>query len=217
VSGDEGLLATVLQNAIPPSSHVAVLREGMALADELSGIAKRRGDLRRLGWAAAHRCHGAYVFGEPGRLEAARTDLGRVVREMQDPYWRWTAYLIDTSRLLMECDFAGSARLLAEGLRLEHRFERGPGRAGRDGPWSLQAFVVRRETGGLDFARRLLDRLDEVENPWRPGLVALFTELGMAERGRAHLRAAVERDLPVLLVAGCAELPRRGCCPAAGP
>jgi DNA-binding CsgD family transcriptional regulator len=58
--------------------------------------------------------------------------------------------------------------------------------------------MLRRENGGLDFVRPLLDRVAEVEKPWRPGLVALLTELGLAERARPHLREAIERDLPSL-------------------
>lgn len=197
-SGDEALLAAVLETAMHSYSGVDGLRNRASLADELIALSKRRGDLGPVGAAASLRCHLAYVLGDPVSLETAFADLTRMVRETHDVYWHWTTYLILASRRIMACDFVGAAEAVAEARRLEGRFEQGSAHDAGDGPWSLQSFMLRRETSGLDFARLMLDRLGDIEKPWRPGLVALLTELGLAERARPHLREAVERDLPTL-------------------
>src|SRR5215203_4530582 len=55
--------------------------------------------------------------------------------------------------------------------------------------------MIRREFGGMEFARPALVAGDIPQNTWVPGLLALCTELGLAERARALLHRSVEHDL----------------------
>lgn len=63
-----------------------------------------------------------------------------------------------------------------------------------DGPWSLQSFLVRRETGALEFARAALATVSP-SNAWAPGLVAIHCELGMVREAREALHRTLEHRL----------------------
>ena len=139
-----------------------------------------------------YRNFGAYALGDLVALEAAQADMGRAVRATQQAYWRWAALLWQTTMQVIRCQFDEAAQSLAEGRRLEGRFERAGG--GSDGPWSLQSFALRREIGGLEFARSMVGQIAAVENPWRPGVVAICTELGIRDPARAALHEALGRD-----------------------
>ena len=197
--GDEPLLMATLERAITLQAHISpreglsVLREQLAAATEVSSLAKRRGELRALATGSQMRIFGSYVMGDPEGLEAARADLALSVRVTRQPYWHWCEYLVDASRLMMRCAFGEAARTIAQGREVERAFEQEDTRV--EGPWSLQSFMLRRETGALEFARGLLQAGQVPEDTWRPGLAALSTELGLADQARVALREALEQDL----------------------
>ena len=192
-SGDEGLLAAVLQRSLAASVGLPDLRGRTARAEELTAIALRRSELHRLGQAATFRNFGAYAVGDPVSLEAAQVDLARMVAATRQPFWQWTSLVWSTTMLVLRCQFAAAASTSAQARRLEEGFERVDG--SNDGPWSLQSFALRRETGRLEFARSMLDRVAAVDNPWRPGVVSLCTELEVPDLARSALHLALERDL----------------------
>lgn len=203
-TGDERLLLAVLHKGITLQTDVGVgaglerLRRQVALAEEVTELATRRQELRPLGAASQMRTFAAYVLGDPGAMEAAVDDLALMVRATSQPYWRWSMYLVAASRSIMRCEFADAGHTIATSRRLEHTF--GDGRGVGEGPSSLQSFMLRRETGGLEFARRVLAGAAVTPNPWRPGLVAVLTELGMPGPASAALKAALEQDLQRLKV-----------------
>ena len=203
-TGDERLLVAVLHKGITLQADISVgkglerLRRQVDLAEEVSAIAKRRHELRPLGAASQMRTFAAYVLGDRPAFDAAVDDLALMVRATSQPYWRWSGYLVSMSRSMMRCEFAEAAQVLATSRRLEHTF--GEGRGVGEGPASVQTFMLRRETGGLEFARRVLAERPGAANPWRPGLVALLTELGMAKPASVALREALEQDLPRLRI-----------------
>ena len=175
-SGDDGLLATVLQRSLAASVGLADLRGRTSRAEELTTIAVRRGEVYRLGQAATFRNFGAYVLGDPSRSTQPRPTLRAWCRPPSSRSGGGRHSCGHTTMMLLRCQFAAASEASAQSRLLEERFERVDG--SNDGPWSLQSFALRRETGGLDFARALLDRVVAVQNPWRPGLVALCAELG---------------------------------------
>ena len=187
-----------LQADISVGKGLERLRRQVALAEEVTAIAKRRQELRPLGAASQMRTFAAYVLGDRAAFDAACDDLVLMVRATSQPYWRWSGYLVTGSRSIMRCDFAEAAHILEVSRRLEHTF--GEGRGVGEGPSSLQAYMLRRETGGLEFARRVLSGSAAAANPWRPGLVAVCTELGLAEQASVALRESLDQDLPRLRV-----------------
>ncbi len=192
-NGDDRLLAAVLQRSLAASVGLPDLRGRTSRAEELTEIAIRRGAVYRLGQAATFRNFGAYALGDPASLDQAQADLARMATATQQPFWQWTSLVWRTTMLLMRCQFSAASEASAQSRRLEERFERVDG--SNDGPWSLQSFMLRRETGRLGFARSFLDRVAAVENPWRPGVVSLCTELGARDLARSALHGALERDL----------------------
>jgi DNA-binding NarL/FixJ family response regulator len=48
-----------------------------------------------------------------------------------------------------------------------------------EGPYGIQMFMLRRETGELDQVRPLIARDPAESEAWLPGLLAMYTELGM--------------------------------------
>jgi DNA-binding CsgD family transcriptional regulator len=192
LSGDEEVLAMALEVTLGDSLGLSDLTDRVARAEELTALAVRRGELHRLGPAAMYRNFGAYALGDVEGLESAHADMGRAVRATQQSFWRWTALLWQTTMHVIRCRFDEAAQSLAESHGLDGRFERADGAS--DGPWSLQSFALRRETGRLEFARSMVDQIASVPNPWRPGVVAICTELGIREPARAALHEALDHD-----------------------
>ena len=61
-----------------------------------------------------------------------------------------------------------------------------------EGPYGLQMFMVRRETGALEATRPLVQAAP-AEGTWEPGLLALYTELGLTEAARSLLSRLLGR------------------------
>ena len=77
------------------------------------------------------------------------------------------------------------------------------------GVYGLQMFAIRREQGRLTEVlplMRLLSSREEDQGVWRPGLTALYAELGMIEESR--------RELEALAPGGFASVPRDSVWPA---
>jgi DNA-binding CsgD family transcriptional regulator len=55
-------------------------------------------------------------------------------------------------------------------------------------------YMVRRETGALEAVRPLVDVARQAQDTWEPGLLALYTELGLAGPARSLLRSLLENS-----------------------
>ena len=201
-AGDQPLLLAVLTAAttgivnLRIDQGVDAFVHQRARAAEAAMLARVAGDLRRLGSASQGLIYAAYILGDPAELDQAMSDLARVGRETQEPFWVWRGKLLSLSLQLMRCEFAGFGESLARSSRMASSFGHAWGQV--DGPLSLPTFVFRRETGRLEFARHVLEHGDVPDHLWAPGLVGLYCELGMIERGRTLLRRTVSQDLPGL-------------------
>lgn len=200
--GDDRLLLAVLTKSLSPSANVGVsrdvawLRRQRELAVEATALAAAAGERDALGSAAEVRLFAAYVLGDPEGFTLALSDLRRVALATHDPFWLWRVDLMEGSAHLLNCDFVATAESLAAtrhlGASFGYRWEE------MDGPWSLQSYVLRRETGGLEFARAALEAGRTPSNAWAPGVVAIHCELGMVDQARATLHLAIEQGLPAL-------------------
>ena len=96
-----------------------------------------------------------------------------------------------------------------------------------EGPYGVQMYLVQREAGRLEAVRPLITGEESPAQRWAPGLLALYTELGLEQPARRLLRWLLERytdhdrdsgDWPIRLVfmAEAAIVARRpGRCPQA--
>ncbi|WP_270888642.1 ATP-binding protein [Pedococcus sp. 5OH_020] len=199
-SGDEDTLVDVLSTAIHATTGLYRARDRWDLARELCEIARRRDDVAPLGPGAATRSQCAYILGDPDDLRSALEDMAHMVRATQHTYWLWTANFAAISARIMRCDFTGAEESMRSNRALARSLDGGQGRQD-EGPASLQTFILRRETGGLEPARALLGgAASPLNDAWRPGLLALATELGAADIALATLREALTHDLEQLRV-----------------
>ena len=69
------------------------------------------------------------------------------------------------------------------------------------GVYGVQMFSLRREQGRLDEIRPVVEavaRLDRSEAAWRPGLAAVYAELGLLDEARAEVKLLVTPGLPLV-------------------
>ncbi|MCU0283157.1 MAG: AAA family ATPase [Candidatus Nanopelagicales bacterium] len=202
--GEPQLVAEVLAICLLDArAHVRIV-EALQLADELSALVSdpaRGGDGRgatggdrvvQLGPAAFVRCLAHYTLGNPAGLEAAHRDLERVAQATGEPYWALPRNFVAFNRQLMACAFADARATLDQTARLLSAVEGGHL---TEGPWSIQSFMLRRETGHLAGVRHLITGREDPATTWAPGLLALYTEFEMAEPARRLLHALLETDL----------------------
>jgi DNA-binding CsgD family transcriptional regulator len=64
-----------------------------------------------------------------------------------------------------------------------------------DGSYGVQMFMIHRQTGRLDVAGRHLTGHETFADRWVPGLLALYTELGLTEGIRRALRRLLDGSL----------------------
>jgi DNA-binding CsgD family transcriptional regulator len=156
-----------------------MLTEARDLQDELGDVGTRdeaRG-WRVVAWIAL------------GELEAARRDLAEfraIAHRTKEPFFQFAAEQMASAIALCEGDL-DEAEARAESCReLEGLF------SGREtsGIYGIQMFSIRREQGRLGElapALRILSQGDGSAAAWRPGLAALFVELGMHEEAQREL------------------------------
>ena len=198
-TGDPALLLSVLATGLTGVSNIRMPRGvGWLLrhqdrAGEAADLAKALHDLRQLGNASQVRAYAAYIFGDLAELDRALADLLRVGRETQEPFWVWRELIVSAARYMMRCDFTEAETRLADSSRMAFSFGHQQGQL--DAPLSVTIFALRRETGRLEFARRLLAAGTVPLRVWGPGLTALYGELGMREQAATTLHETLSESL----------------------
>jgi len=190
--GDEQLIAYALQStlhrfwSIPGPEEVAV-----QAAAELHEIGVRTRDYDLAGPAGAYTGFSAYMSGDMGLWAAGWDDLSLAVDKTGQPFWKWVQGCFEHCHHFMRGEFL-EAEAAAERNR---ELGLGFGSDDTDGPYGIQMYMVKRETGRLDAIRPLISGDPAVDGTWAPGLLALYTELRMAESTR-NLFWDLVRDLP---------------------
>jgi DNA-binding NarL/FixJ family response regulator len=95
----------------------------------------------------------------------------------------------DYAHAFLNGDFAAAAQVADELLELGRSF----GPDDTEGQYGLQIYMVRRESGALEEVRPLLGAFRRAGDAWEPGLLALYTELGMRREARDLLWQLLER------------------------
>jgi DNA-binding CsgD family transcriptional regulator len=144
-------------------------------AVELSALARRHADPVMLGPAAHHRAMAAYLFGEPDEFEAAYRELAGVAQSTGQATFEYFAAGAAYGRQFITGDLAAAERT----CDIQHRLGLSFGADQTTGPFGVQSFMVRRESGLLDEVRPLITGEEEPDGLWAPGLLALYTEFGM--------------------------------------
>jgi DNA-binding CsgD family transcriptional regulator/tetratricopeptide (TPR) repeat protein len=190
--GDEPLLTHALQAMMWHAAAPQALKSQRALADELTGLAVATGDWEALGTAAVFRSAIAYMRGDLAAFADAIADEDRAVRSGGQPFMAYMRGCVGFAQAFLRGDFAAAEHIAEDLLELGRSF----GPDDTEGPYGLQMFMVRRETGGLEPVRRLVDAARPAGGAWEPGLLALYTELGLGGAARRLLWQLLERLEP---------------------
>jgi DNA-binding CsgD family transcriptional regulator len=187
--GDGQLLVHALETMMWQRAVPQTVGQHLALATELGPLAKAVQDWSALGTAAVFSSSIAYIAGDRAAWTAATADLDLAVRGSGQPFIAFNRRCGDYAHAFLNGDFAAAAQVAEDLLELGRSF----GPDDTEGPYGLQMYMIRRETGALEQVRPLLGAVRQAPDTWEPGLLALYTELGMTEETRDLLWQLLER------------------------
>jgi len=201
--GHERLLTDTLQAGLQAGLHIGLRPENTAArldrATELSVLAKHTGDLHELASPAFHRGDIAYLTGDLQGLDEAHADLRRTAEITGQQFWGYFAGCMNYARSFMSGDFITAEHVTRSLLELSEAL----GTADTaEGPYGMQTYMVRRETGRLDQIRSLITGTERPTDHWAPGLVAIYTELGLVDPTRRMLQWLLDEQLARYTKAG---------------
>jgi DNA-binding CsgD family transcriptional regulator len=186
--GDERLLTDALQIMMWHSFAPGSIGRQLVMAGELAGLSRGIGDWEALGMAAVFQSGIAYVQADPGAWADANADLDRAVRGGGQPFLAYLRGCDDYAHAFVRADFAAAEKVAEDLLELGRSF----GTDDTEGPYGLQMFMVRRETGALESVRPFVQAAP-ADGTWEPGLLALYTELGLTDAAHGLLHRLLER------------------------
>jgi DNA-binding CsgD family transcriptional regulator len=175
--GDRQLLRHALGTMMWQRARPDSVGGHLELATELTPLAREAQDWFALGTAAVFRCAIAYIHADRAAWTAAAADLELAVRGSGQPFIAFMHRSGDYAHAFLGGDFAAAARIAEDLLELGRSF----GPDDTEGTYGLQMYMIRRETGGLEQVRPLLGAIRQSSGTWEPGLLALYTELGLAQ------------------------------------
>ena len=187
--GNGQLLVHALETMMWQRAVPETVGQHLALAAELGPLAKAVQDWSALGTAAVFSSAIAYIGGDRAAWAAATADLDLAVRGSGQPFVAFMRRCGDYAHAFLDGDFAAAAQVAENLLELGRSF----GPDDTEGTYGLQMYMIRRETGALEQVRPLLGAVRQAPDTWEPGLLALYTELGLAEEARDLLWQLLER------------------------
>lgn len=190
-SGDRSTLVHTLKTSLWHGLAPGLADVQLARSIELARLCAQVGDRETGSVAAFHRAIVSYLAGRPDDLAEAATDLHRAAASLGQPWHTYFAGCIAQGRAFCRGDFAQAEQRATATLQLGEAF----GDDGIDGSHGVQMFMLHRETGRLDVARRYLTGRETFADRWVAGLLALYTELDVTEGTRRALAHLLDGDL----------------------
>jgi len=187
--GNRQLLVQALETMMWQRAVPETVGHHLALAAELGPLAKAAQDWSALGTAAVFSSAIAYISGDRAAWAAATADHDLAVRGSGQPFIAFFRRCGDYAYAFLNGDFAAAAQVAENLLELGQSF----GPDDTEGTYGLQMYMIRRETGALEQVRPLLGAVRQAPDTWEPGLLALYTELGLTEETRDLLWQLLER------------------------
>jgi DNA-binding CsgD family transcriptional regulator/tetratricopeptide (TPR) repeat protein len=189
-SGDATTIAHSLRTSLWQGLTPDVARLQLDRVDELSMLSLDLGDYESLAAAAHHGNLASYILGQPADLETHARRLQTAALAVSQPFVSYVDTCVTQGQAYLRGEFAEAERVANTALEIgEMNLE------STEGPHSVQMFMTRRETGGLDKVRALITGQESFAGRWLPGMLALYTELGLADGMRRALQALLNRDL----------------------
>jgi DNA-binding CsgD family transcriptional regulator len=189
--GDDAALIHTLTTSMWHGTAPDVADLQLERTAEVRQMAKDRRDYETLGSAVNFTAMVSYLVGRPDELAEAIPDGHRSAQATGQPYYRHVHCCLAHSVAFLRGDFEEAERWAEETLKQNDTF----GDEMTDGPHGVQMFMIRRETGALGRFRPFLDGREAFAGRWVPGLLALYTELGVTLGIRRALHHLMNRDL----------------------
>jgi DNA-binding CsgD family transcriptional regulator len=175
--GDEGLLAATLDATLFYPYRPADMAERLSRAGELARLAARSGNAEHTGAAASSRALAAYTSGDAAALDGCEARLTQATHETGSDFWAYFAGCIRYARQLAAGNLDAARQECSRLAEAGSSF----GTDDTEGPYGVQMYLVQREAGQLEAVRPLVTGEESPEQRWPPGLLALYTELGMTQ------------------------------------
>jgi DNA-binding CsgD family transcriptional regulator/tetratricopeptide (TPR) repeat protein len=185
---DDDLLAHALAATLWRGMTPALAPVLLARAAELVELGRRTGS-EHLGPAAFYRALFGYLQADAEQWSLAHLQLRSAARASGQPFFLYVAACEDHARRYASGDLSGARRTLATLRELGSEF----GDEVTDGSYGVQAFMLERTTGRLEQVRRLVTGDEDLDDHWAPGLLALYTDLGLAAPARRVLHHLLDR------------------------
>ncbi|MGH9055915.1 MAG: ATP-binding protein [Acidimicrobiales bacterium] len=189
--GDEAAVMRAVTASMWHGTGPGLAQTQLARTAEVQKVAREQHDYESLAAAANFRATVSYLIGRPDELKEAITDSRRSIQATGLPYLRHVYCCLCHAEAFLRGDFHGAEDWAEEVLRLNVPFDDDMA----DGPHAVQMFMVRRETGALSRFRALFDGAEPLTGRWVPGLLALYTELGISPGVRRALDLLLAQDL----------------------
>ena len=157
---------------------------------EVTRLSRAARDYESFGAAANFRATVSYLVGLADLHEAIE-DSRRAAEATGQPYYRHIHGCLACAGAFLRGDFAGAERWAEETLTQTDTV----GDEMAEGPHGVQLFMIRRETDALGRFRDFLDGRESFAGRWVPGLLALYTELGVETGIRRALHHLLDRQL----------------------
>ena len=203
--GDKDLLASTLDATLFHPYRPADVGGRLSRADELAQLAGQSGNAEHVGPAACFRGLASYINGDVAGLDSCEADLARASRETGGDYWDYFAGCIRYARQFTAGDLDAAKQTCSRLVEVGESF----GSDDTEGPYGMQMYLLQREAGRLERVRPLITGQESPTQRWAPGLLALYTELGLEQPAQKLLRWLLDRydehdrdsgDWPIRLV-----------------
>jgi DNA-binding CsgD family transcriptional regulator len=189
--GDESVLAHVLTTSMWHGTTPDVAAQQLERTLAVRRQARERLDNETLGAAANFLATVGYLIGRPDSVRDAIEDARRVVGATGQPYYRHSYCFLAQTQAFLQGDFDGARQWAEETVKQDVTL----GDEMAEGPHGVQMYMLGRETGTLDRFRPYLDGHETFARRWVPGLLSLYTELGVETGIRRALRHLMGKDL----------------------
>jgi DNA-binding NarL/FixJ family response regulator len=189
--GDDYTLAHVLATGMWHGTTPDVASEQIRRTTTVVQLAKDRLDYEMLGAAANFLATVSYLVGRPDLVQEALDDGRRAVGATGQSYFRNIYCCLAYSSAFIGGDFEAARHWADQTLRQTDT----SGDEMTEGPNGVQMFMLARETGTLESFRPYLDGTESFAGRWVPGLLALYTELGLETGAQRALRQLMGKEL----------------------
>jgi DNA-binding NarL/FixJ family response regulator len=190
-TGDVGAISHALLTSLWHGTSPEVADIQLERSAEVHQMAKARRDFETLGSSAVFRSIVAYMLGRPAELAEALADSTRSAQITGQPYYRHICCCLAHGAAFLRGDFHEAERWADETVNQDESF----GDDMTDGPRGVQKFMLSRERRSLQRFRPYFDGRETLAGRWVPGLLALYTELGIETGMRRTLQHLLQRDL----------------------